>query len=430
MVSLDDHREMTLIESKGILIKDQPYQVVLTNRRIILTNTVDHTTRSIYFRDMQKTELASDDSGDPIIMVFVPSVTGEIKKVILHFSQKNFPDAQLQSSLWSSEINSRIQHPAQVSVDVTHKNVSSGSLFCTKCGKKAIEGSVFCDKCGSKILYPLQPDPPEPGDESIHNRVMTPEISTGHIELLPKKVFSPSPHDPYTRENIPVIASPQKDDRKKRSFFARFDRRKTAIITGLGLAVIILVIAAIFVAVPSVLPGFNLTTSGMNFSVPALNITAPSTIPLVTTTLSQPPGNPAIRTPTRTPAIPAPTITLTVSPAHPAFIAAPGDPAMVLAAYPSFFNKGDGTGIQSLLAGDIKSQYPLEDLNNELDVARSNGYSIENIQVKNQIIEGTNATLIVEISWNTGGSSQTSTQNLLLVHENDQWKLNTLILHP
>ena len=163
------------------------------------------------------------------------------------------------------------------------------------------------------------------------------------------------------------------------------------------------------------------------------------TIPPSITTTSQPQSpttTPAItpdsmaQTTTSPPAIPEQTLTPEVPSAQPSFIPAPGDPATVLVSYPSLFNTADGAGIYALLAEDIKSEYPLEDVNNELDAARSNGYTIEKIDVTNQIVEGSHAILIVDVSWNTGGSSQTSTQILLMAYENGQWKLNTLILYP
>jgi len=157
------------------------------------------------------------------------------------------------------------------------------------------------------------------------------------------------------------------------------------------------------------------------------------TIPSSITTTSPPPSPSTAsmeQTTTTAPAIPEPTPMPEVPSAQPASTPAPGDPATVLVSYPSLFNAADGAGIYALLAEDIKSEYPLEDVNNELDAARSNGYTIEKIDVTNQIVEGSHAILIVDVSWNTGGSSQTSTQILLMAYENGQWKLNTLILYP
>jgi len=159
MSAQNDSREMTILESKGILIKDQNYHVVLTNRRILLTSAADHKLRSINLPDIQKIEVAADDSGDPVIILFVPSVAGEVKKVILHFSKKNFPDPRQVSSLWSSEINQAIILPVPVSPDTIPKKGSSPPAFCVTCGKKVADGSVFCNNCGTKIIYPAQPMP-------------------------------------------------------------------------------------------------------------------------------------------------------------------------------------------------------------------------------------------------------------------------------
>jgi hypothetical protein len=91
MNSPADSHEMTILESKGILIHDQIFHAVLTDRRIILTRYSDNklSIGSIYLADIQKIEEHTDDSGDPVIIVVTPSATGEIKKVVFHFSLKS-----------------------------------------------------------------------------------------------------------------------------------------------------------------------------------------------------------------------------------------------------------------------------------------------------------------------------------------------------
>jgi hypothetical protein len=438
----DDSREITMLESKGILIKDQNYQVVLTNRRIILTSYSDKKSRSINVTDVQKIELGTNDSGDPVIIVFVPSVTGEIKKVNLHFSPKNFPDPHQVSSLWSSEINTLMQPAVPVSQgistkfspDTTTKKGSSPQAFCVTCGTKFVDGSVFCNKCGTKIIYPVQPLPPEQIHERIHEEVIAPEISPGKIEMPRKKIPLLPADDSYTREKVPVTAPLYKEQGKKKSFFTGSGKRKPAVIFVSVLAGIIVIIAALFLLLPSVSPGFNLTSSGTDSPVPEVTITASAASHgVTTTTIPQTPRRltitPTISKTTSTSATPVQTSTPDVVVVQPSVTPAPGDPATVLVSYPSLFNAADGAGITALLTEDIKSEYPLDFLNNELDAARSSGYSIEKIDVTNQILEGSHATLIVDVSWNTGGSSQTSTQILLMAYENGQWKLNTLILY-
>jgi len=78
----------------------------------------------------------------------------------------------------------------------------------------------------------------------------------------------------------------------------------------------------------------------------------------------------------------------------------------------------------------MKLQYPVDTLNTELAIAGSNGYTIEKIQVTKQIIEENSAILGVTISWKVAGSPTTSTPKFFLVYENNQWKLDSLILSP
>ena len=491
MSAQNDNREITILESKGILIKDQMYHVVLTDRRIILTSFFDHKPRSINLPDVQKTELAINDYGDPIIIVFAPSVAGEIKKVILHFSKKNFTDPQMVSSLWSSEINKMIQRIVPVSPDITPK-VSPGitpkvspditpkkgspiPAFCIKCGTKFVDGSVFCNKCGSKIIYPAQPIPLQQGEESIRENVKTPDISMGKIEIKqesvkpeqPKqepvkpeqlkqepvkpeqeKISLSAPDNSATKEKVPVAAPLKTDPPGKISGSTPSGKRKTAIIAVSALVGIILLIAVFFVLVPSVLPVFNLTFPGMNFTVPESSVTASATVPLVpTTTIATTTRTLATpvqtSTPVRTTATPVRTSTpqqTTTTPTQtsipavvivpPLFTTVPGDPWSVFISYPSLFNAGNAAGIFALLSENMKSHYPLDSVNNELATARSNGYSIEKIQGNNQIIEEDSAILEVEITWKISGSPQTSTPRFYLVYENNQWKLDSLIVNP
>ena len=418
---------MTILESKGILIKDQNYHVVLTNRRILLTSAVDQKLRSINLPDVQKIEVAADDSGDPVIILFVPSVVGEVKKVILHFSQKNFPDPRQVCSLWSSEITTRIQSTVPVSPGITPKKGSSPPAFCVACGKKVVDGSVFCNNCGTKIIYPVQPIPLQQGEESIQENVKTPDISMGKIEIKQEpvkpeqeKISLSSVDDSDTKEQVPLIAALPKEDPERKSFFAGSDKRKHAVIAVSALVVVILLIAAFFVLIPSGSRGFNLTFPGMNSTVPEINTAASTANPLVTTTTITT-TNPAIPETTPVPEIPS---------AQPSFTSAPGDPSSVLVSYSSLFNTGNGAGLAALLSENMKSHYPINMLNSELSTARSNGYTIEKIQVTNQIIEENSAILEVAISWKVAGSPATSTPRFFLVYENNQWKLDSLIVNP
>ena len=162
MISPADNHEMTVFESKGILIHDQIFHAVLTDRRIILTRYSDNklSIGSIYVADIQKIEEETDDAGDPVLMVVTPSAKGELKKVVLHFSQENFPDPHKESSLWASEINRMLQSVFWVSPSPAPKKPPVTQAFCVRCGTKCTDGSDFCTTCGTKIIYPAEPLPP------------------------------------------------------------------------------------------------------------------------------------------------------------------------------------------------------------------------------------------------------------------------------
>jgi hypothetical protein len=130
------------------------------------------------------------------------------------------------------------------------------------------------------------------------------------------------------------------------------------------------------------------------------------------------------------PAIPEQTLIPDITSTQPEPTLAPGDPSTVMVSYPSLFNTGNSAGLFALLSENMKSHYPVDTLNNEFTTARSNGYTIEKIQVNNQIIEENSAILEVIISWKVAGSPTTSTPRLFLVYEDNQWKLDSLIVHP
>ena len=421
MNTADDSREMKILGSKGILIKDQPYHVVLTNRRIILTSYADNKPRSIAIREIQKTELGSDDSGDPVIIIFLPSAAGETKKVILHFSQKNFPDPQQVSSLWSSEINKTIASPVPVSPDTIPKKVSGAPAFCVKCGTKFTDGSVFCNKCGTKIIYPAQPLPMDQSDVSVQEKIVTSPISPVPGKTSPKKISSPIAGDSNTKEKVPVIASPRKEPPKKKSFFAGSGKQKPAIIAVSALVGIIVLIAAFFVVVPSGLPGLNFTSPGMNFTVPEVEIATASPSNQVVSLTTTPMATYAPEIPEQTPIPEVPF-------SKPAITSVPGGPSSVLDSYPSLFNSGNAVGLEAISSENLKSYSPI--VKTELAAARSNNIIIDKIQVTNQIIEKNDAILDVDILWEVAGSPVTSSPRFFLVHQDNQWKLDSLVLNP
>jgi hypothetical protein len=302
MKSPADSHEMTVLESKGILINDQIFHAVLTDKRIILTRYVDNklSIRSIYFADIQKIEEDMDYSGDPVIILVTSYAKGKIKKVVLHFPQKNFPDHFKERSLWASEINKMLRSVSQVSPAPVLKKPPVTKAFCVKCGIKCTDGSAFCAKCGTKIIYPDQPIPSQEIDTSVIKRVKITEIPVRRFEqsqkAIPKEIPLSAPIVSDTMANVPATPYPQPQPAGKPSSLPESPSRKQLFYAIAVLVVIIVVIVAFFVSFSPGSTGFNLTFPGMNFTIPSSNGTTSSTSHVVTT--------PTIPKTTRTPVTP------------------------------------------------------------------------------------------------------------------------------
>jgi hypothetical protein len=426
MSSPADSHEKTILESKGILIHDQIFHAVLTDRRIILTRYSDNklSIRSIYLADIQKIEQDTDDDGDPVIIVVTPSATRELKTAVLLFSPENFPDPHKESSLWASKINSLKQPAVPFSLDDITKKDPSTPVLCGSCGNTVAAGSVFCNVCGTKIINPVQQNLPEQGEESVQDEIIASEILTGEREPapepVPEKISVPDGDDSGTGENVPVMEPLPKEQEKKESFFTRSGSRKPAVIAISALVVIILLIGAFFVLIPSGSHGFDLTSIGMNSTNPEVKATSSASQPLAKTTTI-----PKTTELQATPEQPTPTEVLFTKPT---LVSVPGDPASVLVSYPALFNAADGAGLSAILSENMKL-YSTE-VDRELAMAQSNGYVIEKIQVTNQVIEEDSAILDVDILWKVAGSPATSSPKFYLVYENDQWKLDSLVVSP
>jgi DNA-directed RNA polymerase subunit RPC12/RpoP len=221
MKSPADSHEITILESKGILIRDQIFHAVLTDRRIILTRFFNNklSIRSIYFTDIQEIEEDMNYSGDPVIILETSSAKGKIKKVVLHFSQKNFPDSIKERSLWASEINKSLRSVSRVSHAPVLKKTPVTKAFCITCGTKFTDGSAFCAKCGTKIIYPEQPLPPQKIDISAIKRVKITEIPVERIDLPQEESSIPNINDLYDEETIPFNTQLHKKHNERKSFF-------------------------------------------------------------------------------------------------------------------------------------------------------------------------------------------------------------------
>lgn len=184
--------------------------------------------------------------------------------------------------------------------------------------------------------------------------------------------------------------------------------KKPAAVIGLILGGLVVVIAAVMTVTAPGSPGSDLTSAGLNIPLPG-----PLAVPLQDTA-----GTTGTGAETPEPS------------AQPGFTFAPGDPGAVLAPYPALYNAGDGAGLRALFSENLKSHYSLEVLNENLAAARSGGYVIEKIEVKDQIIEEESAVLDADMYWKTAKSSTIRAPKWFLLVENDQWKLDSVVFRP
>jgi hypothetical protein len=398
--------ETRILETWGIRIKDQYYHLILTNRRIIASGGPDDKPRSVVVEEIRDVETATDGFGDPVLILNAPSVSGEIKKVILHFSRTIFPDAEQQRNIWYTEIGKRIAPQIPRPSGAVIQPDPSTPVFCTRCGKQAFPGSFFCDRCGTRIIFALPVLSPEKRDERLQDRMIHPERSR---RIGPEPCEGNSglhQEGQRTGKTASPPASQRRDIRKKRPVFLL---KKSAVILGLSLAGIIVVIAAVVLVTSFGSPGYNLASSGPDGPLPDLSTPA---------TPFSPAGITEIRKETQT------------TPEQPALTFAPGDPGAVLATYPALFNTGDGAGLHDLLSENMQSRYPAETLNRELATARSDDYVMERILVRDQTIEEDSAVLDADVYWMIHQSPTSRYRKLFLVFEESRWRLDSLILHP
>jgi hypothetical protein len=123
-----------------------------------------------------------------------------------------------ETSLWASEINKSLQSVSRVSPAPLPKKPPVTKAFCITCGTKCTDGSEFCTKCGTKIIYPVQPRPPQQVDTSVRKSVKIIEIPVTKIELPHKKSTIPNTNDSHKKEKVPVVAPKHKEHEKKKSF--------------------------------------------------------------------------------------------------------------------------------------------------------------------------------------------------------------------
>jgi hypothetical protein len=425
MVRPQDPDETIILEASGVLIKSQKYNAVLTKKRIIFTGESDKIPRDTPVDEIQRAEPDINEWGTELELVLsVLSKSGEIKKVILHFSKKAFVHAENERNRWLLEINNLIQKRDAGKTRLTERKTVPARQetpqkpflpaevplgFCIKCGTRAVEGAVFCNRCGARIVYPEGPAPATQHTRPVEAEEWpddeTPVVSREKIRV-PQKTLS-FPDKEKTYDKIPFTSrDSHKDMEIPKRRFSLPDKRKLAGIAILCLGGLLLVLLGLFVVAPTAIPGYNNTSAGRDLAIPGLNMTALGFNPFGNVSTTS--GGPSSQDLT----VPA------------------SDPSPVLDHYAASFKIGDGTSLYNLLSENAKSQSGPDAVNNGLAASLSNGNMIETVQVMQKEINGNRATLVADISWNVLGVPQVSTTTIPFVLENNEWKLDTLILSP
>jgi hypothetical protein len=153
--------EHIILDSSSISIKGIQFRVILTNYRISLYNSSTQKQNDIVLSEVQKVKAESGLIGDPTLLLFILSQSGENKKMIFNFS----PDRENERNRWITEINNLIlansKIPSnEVGVSTVNSDVinqQSDPFFCSRCGNKVTADSAFCNRCGTKTSPPAQP---------------------------------------------------------------------------------------------------------------------------------------------------------------------------------------------------------------------------------------------------------------------------------
>jgi len=253
-----DTDEQIILDSSSISIKGVQFRVILTNYRIALYNSSTQKQNDITLTEVQKVKAESGLVGDPTILLFILSQSGENKKMIFNFS----PNQENERNQWITEINKLLAFNDQKSsnfiaespVNSYVTDQQSDTFFCSRCGNKVIDGSSFCNRCGTKIIPPVQPIVNYQNDEKVKYAKESSKISTEKITLPARKTQYADTNIPYVKpkesRNISLNNEPVG---KKFNFTLPTMSNQKSSIAALccGGIILLIVISAIFSAIGS-----------------------------------------------------------------------------------------------------------------------------------------------------------------------------------
>ena len=265
--------ERVLLTTPDVVVKSVPYEAVLTNRRVILTDMKNDANpkRELPLESVRRAEAGENAIRDPTLTLSIAS-GNETRQMIMTFPQRTGATRKRERDEWmgrfselaassgarsardviaapGSEQRKRIiEYTAQPENELVQpsdqergrdsapgesgygkrgslrepapEEEPTESLFCSRCGNRLPPGSLFCSRCGTKTALPRQgPVPGQPGRENFdlpdRNRAAG---TAGRPENFREPEYSTGRIGPHHREGHGLLSwlFPKKKPRQHR----------------------------------------------------------------------------------------------------------------------------------------------------------------------------------------------------------------------
>jgi hypothetical protein len=192
--------ESIILTAQHVKVKSVPFELVLTNRRLILIDSEKNVvpTQLVPLITIRNVMAGENAIRDPVITLTVLTDTADTRELALTFAMKTGGERKREAGEWvktlKKQISEAITYPVEMAqeaqvpgetpqehtgnlgvkkrieisrpikkivVDTSHlppKPVESSSLpegsFCARCGNRLPQGSTFCNRCGTKVVSP------------------------------------------------------------------------------------------------------------------------------------------------------------------------------------------------------------------------------------------------------------------------------------
>jgi len=203
--------ESIILTAQHVKVKSVPFELVLTNRRLIIIDSEKNVvpTQQIPLMTIRNVATGENAIRDPVITLTILTDTADTRELALTFAMQTGGERKREAGEWvkalKKQISEAITYPVEmvpetqdaeqsrqdhtgtpgvkkrieisrpikkIAVDTSHmppKPVETTSLpegsFCARCGNRVPQGSTFCNRCGTKVVTPGEevPAPVTPG---------------------------------------------------------------------------------------------------------------------------------------------------------------------------------------------------------------------------------------------------------------------------